>query len=199
MPISSIKVLELNEYLISQDKRPLIKNLCDRELNNPEGCGLDIRVGEVYKLSGKGFLGVNERETPNDKKIADITVDGNKMITMGPGEYFLIKTIEEISSPNEKILLEKNMPPRYLMPVVFPRTTLQNSGIALLATKTDPGYHGPLRFGLMNLRKDEFKFELGARMFNIVFEPVIGDIVRGYEGQWQNGIRASTNGIETQI
>ena len=78
-------------------------------------------------------------------------------------------------------------------------TTLQNSGIILLATKTDPGYYGPLRFGLANLRNEDFKFELGARMFNIVFEPVIGDIGRGYEGQWQGGKRASTNGIETQI
>jgi deoxycytidine triphosphate deaminase len=194
-----MKVLELNDFLINHNKRPLIANLCDRELNNPEGCGFDMRVGEVYELSGKGFLGVSERETPNDEKIADVVADGNKTITMKPGEYFLVKTMEEVSSPMEKLLLEEGMPLRYLMPVVFPRTTLQNSGIALLATKTDPGYYGSLRFGLTNLRNEEFSFELGARMFNIVFEPVIGEIGRGYEGQWQGGKRAGTNGIETQI
>ena len=199
MPISVLKVLELNEYLSSCNKRPLIDNLCDRELNNPEGCGFDMRVGEVYELSGKGFLGVTERETPDAKKIADISSDGNKLIIMKPGGYLLVKTMEIISSPDKKILIESGMPLRYLMPVVFPRTTLQNSGIALLATKTDPGYYGSLRFGLANLRNEEFNFELGARMFNIVFEPVIGELARGYEGQWQGGKRASTNGIETQI
>ena len=42
----------------------LVENLCERELNNPEGAGFDLRLGEVYELEGDGFLGVEERSTP---------------------------------------------------------------------------------------------------------------------------------------
>ena len=33
-----------------------VKNLCERELNNPEGAGFDIRVREVYKLEGNKII-----------------------------------------------------------------------------------------------------------------------------------------------
>ncbi len=193
MPLSAVKVLELNE------KYNLIENLCERELENPEGCGLDIRVGEVYKIKGSSFLGIEKRSTPKIEKIADVKEDGEgKKITMNPGDYFLVRTIEKVNTPKDKIDIEDGMPSRYLMPVVYPRSTLQRCGIKLLATKTDPGYSGNLIFGLANLRNEKFEFELGARMFNIVFEPVIGEIKRAYEGQWNNG-RVSTNGTERQV
>jgi hypothetical protein len=48
----------------------LVENLCDRETNNPEGAGFDLRLGEVYDLEGEGFLGVEERQTPNIKLVA---------------------------------------------------------------------------------------------------------------------------------
>ena len=198
MPISALKVLELNEFLKSQGKPPLVEGLCERELNNPEGCGLDLRVGEVYKLKGNGFLGVEDRKTPEVEKIDCV----NNKIVMFPNEYFLVKTMETIHSPAEKIRLypwwkfwESK---KYLMPVIYPRSTLQNCGIELIATKTDPGYIGQLRFGLKNIGLAKFDFEPGARMFNIVFEPVIGEIKRAYEGQWQGGKRASTKGFEKQ-
>lgn len=56
MVISPKKVLELNT------KYHFIEGLAERELN-PEGLGIDIRVGEVYLLRGGGFLGVDHRKT----------------------------------------------------------------------------------------------------------------------------------------
>jgi len=44
--------------------------LCKRELENPEGAGFDLRMGEIFELEGDGFLGVEERNTPNSKSIA---------------------------------------------------------------------------------------------------------------------------------
>ena len=35
----------------------LVTNLSERELTNPEGAGFDLRLGEVYSISGKAFLG----------------------------------------------------------------------------------------------------------------------------------------------
>ena len=66
MILSAKKVLELNE------KYHLIEGLGERDLNNPEGIGIDVRVGEVFRLKGNGFLGVDERNTPDIEVIADI-------------------------------------------------------------------------------------------------------------------------------
>jgi len=145
-----------------------------------------LRVGEVYQAIEPGFLGIDERHTPKIKKIADIN-EGDKKVVLNPRAYVLVKTIEKVNIPDKKISIESWKPARYLMPVIYPRTTLQRCGIALFRSKTDPGYSGELIFGLANLGNQKFTFELGARMFNIVFEPVIGNIGRVYSGQHNEG------------
>ncbi|MEK6897222.1 MAG: hypothetical protein AABW93_01685 [Nanoarchaeota archaeon] len=181
MIISAVKVLELNS------RYNLVEGLGERDRENPEGAGLDLRVGEVHRLIGDSFLGIEERSSSKTEKIASFDGDGNKRITMKPGDYFLVTTMETIYSPAEKIDIGDGLPPSYLMPVVYPRTSLQRGGIALLCTKTDPGYKGKLTFGLKNLSDQNFEFELGARMFNVVFETVLGEINRPYTGQHQGG------------
>jgi len=192
MPLSAIKILELNK------KYNLIEGLSERELNNPEGCGFDLRVGEVGKIIEESYLGVTERKSPRTEKIGHIDEDGNKLITIKPGEFLLVTTIEKITSPSDKVKFEENSPARYLMPVVYPRSSLQRGAISFHATKTDPGYSGKLTFGIKNQGQHDFKFELGARMFNIVFEPVIGEIKRTYSGQHQGGRITSQGEVEKQ-
>jgi deoxycytidine triphosphate deaminase len=189
MPLSALKILELNK------EHNLIKGLSDRELNNPEGCGFDLRVGRVEKIDGESFLGVTERSSPKTELIGDIKKDGNKLIVMKPRDYFLVQTIEIITSPSKKVKYEEGLPLRYLMPLVFPRSSLQRGAVSFHATKTDPGYSGKLAFGIKNLGEHDFKFELGSRMFNIIFEPVIGEIKREYSGQHQGG-RITSEGKE---
>jgi len=198
MAISSLRVLELNE------KYHLIDDLCERDLENPEGVGLDLRVGRVEKIIGDSFLGIDKKDeenrySPKTELIGDIRTDGNKLIIMKPGEYYLVQTIEKITSPAEKIKYDENFPEGYLMPLVFPRSSLQRGAVSFHATKTDPGYSGKLTFGIKNLGEYDFRFELGARMFNIIFEPVIGEIKRSYSGQHQNGRVTSGGNTEKQI
>ena len=190
MIVSARKVLELSK------KYKLVENLDARE-KNPEGVGLDLRVGEVYKIGGKGFLGVTNRKTPNAEKVADIKKHKGPFTLKARG-YILIKTMEKINVPDKKIVVEEGKPPVYLMPYVYPRSTLQRSGILLLATKTDPGYSGELTFGLANLSSVDFEFELGARLVNLVFEQVHGEISRPYKGQWKGG-RVAAKKFERQI
>ena len=57
------------------------------------------------------------------------------------------------------------------MPNIYPRTSLQRSGISLHCSITNSGYSGPLVFGLKNNSEYDFSFELGVRMFKLVFEP----------------------------
>ena len=192
MPISAIRVLELNETY------GLVENLGDRDRENPEGAGLDLRVGEVHRLLSGSFLGIEKRISPDIKTIASLEKDPDKIITMKPGDYLLVTTMETIYSPEEKVEIGEGLPPAYLMPVVFPRSSLQRGGVSFHATKTDPGYRGQLTFGIGNVGDQVFEFELGARMFNIVFEPVFGEIKRLYSGQHQGGRVTSGGKEETQ-
>jgi deoxycytidine triphosphate deaminase len=190
MIISPKKILELNK------KYRLIENLDERE-KNPEGVGIDLRVGEVYILKGKGFMGVNERSTPTAEKVAEFK-GKNTLFVLKAHEYVLVKTIERLNIPGKKIIIEKGMKPVYLMPHVYPRGTFLRSGVELIASKTDPGYFGELTFALANLRDADFEFELGARIANVVFHTVQGELSRPYGGQWKGG-RVSAEKRERQI
>ena len=99
MPLSALKVLELNE------EYHLVEGLSERELENPEGIEIELRVGRVEKISGSSFLGVNERSSPSTELIADIEKDGNRKIIMKPGDYLLVRTIETINCPENPVFL----------------------------------------------------------------------------------------------
>lgn len=191
MKLSAVKILELNK------RYHLVSRLSKREFENPEGAGLDLRVGQVNKILGDSFLGVVERKSPKTKLLGDFEKDGKKKITIKPGEYLLVTTIEIINSPDKKIRYSF-FKKKYLKPVVYPRSSLQRGGVSFHATKTDPGYKGKLTFGIKNQGKQDFVFELGARMFNIEFEPVIGEIKRAYSGQHQGGRVTSQGKKEIQ-
>ncbi len=190
MILSATKVLELNK------EHSLIENLDERELTNPEGVGIDLRVGEVYRLSGEGYLGVEERKTP-DAKIVASAASGDKEVLMKPGDFLLVKTIERVNVPGKKIVVTNGKEPRFLALFVTHRSTLHRCGILFMATKTDPGYSGELVFGLKNVGGANFRLELGARIANAVFFEVDGDIHRAYEGQWGGG-RVATGAKEVQ-
>lgn len=190
MILSAATVLDLCR------KNKLIENLSEREANNPEGVGIDLRVGEIHRLKGAGKLGVENRGTPDTE--LTVSLDrGDKSLIINPGEYVLAKTIEKVNLPGEKISVLPNREPVYLAMHTYPRSTLHRSGIIFGASKTDPGYSGQLVFSLFNAGPEPFEIELGARFANVVFHEVVGDLVRAYEGQWQGG-RVATGGEEKQ-
>jgi deoxycytidine triphosphate deaminase len=182
-------LLELNK------KYKLVENLSEREAN-PEGVGIDVRVGEAYRLTGEGFLGVTERKSSDIELVADIK-RGDKEVVIAPDELVLVKTIEKVNLPSEKIVFEEGMPPALIMQDVRPRSTLQRCGIQFMGTKTDPGYSGELVFALKNVGKFPFRIEMGARFANLIFYTVVGDLFRSYDGQWKGG-RIATGGKEKQ-
>ncbi len=192
MILSALKVLELNkEY-------NLIEGLSERESENPEGIDLELRVGRVEKPFGPSFLGITKRYSPKTKIIGDIEVDGNKRIILHPRENFLVRTIEKINCPGEKILYQAGEPKAYIIPDIKPRVSLQKGGVSLACSTTNPGYSGQLVFGITNNSNDNFEFELGARMFKIYWQIVLGEIKRTYSGQHQDGRTTSNGKIEVQ-
>jgi deoxycytidine triphosphate deaminase len=165
--------------------KKLVEGLCDRELNNPEGAGFDLRLGEIYELKGKGFLGIDERKTPAVKLLAKYDEVKKKSFVFAPGRYYAMKTIEKVNTPGDILILFR------------PRSTLYRSGIALFTGNASPGYCGELTFGIVNLGPHPIKIELGARVAHAMFYKVEGK-TNLYRGQWKGG-RVNAKKKEKQV
>ena len=167
-------------------EKKLVEGLCERELNNPEGAGFDLRLGEIYEMEGDGFLGVENRNTPEIKKVAEFNPEkAEEFFEFAPGKYYLVTTVEAVNLPQD------------LIAFIVSRTTLFRSGIALFNGAVSPGYQGKLTFAMCNLGGKNIKIALGARVVHITFQEVSGE-TNLYRGQWQGG-RVTTEGEEKQI
>jgi len=189
-------VLGVDKLLALVEEKQLVEGLCERELVNPEGAGFDLRLGEIFELEGEGFLGIENRDTPDLKKLAEYQVDGElrsaKTLTskeeffdLEPGKYYLVTTVESVKLPENIIAF------------IVSRTTLFRSGIALFNGAVSPGYQGKLTFAIYNLGGQKIKIALGARVVHITFHEVSGSS-NLYRGQWQGG-RVTTEGEEKQV
>lgn len=165
--------------------KKLVENLSERELTNPEGAGFDLRLGEVYKISGKAFLGETHRQTPNIKTIQTYSNGIKRVIKIKPRDFFLVKTIEKVNLPIN------------LSATIIPRTTTFRSGLFLRTGPVQPGYQGELTFGLKNEGPVTVTIEMGARFAHILFNEVKGGGSK-YRGQWQGG-RVTTKRKEKQV
>ncbi|PIP23082.1 MAG: hypothetical protein COX37_00430 [Candidatus Nealsonbacteria bacterium CG23_combo_of_CG06-09_8_20_14_all_39_17] len=178
-------ILGIKELHKLVKEKKLVEGLCERELNNPEGAGFDLRIGEIYELEGAGFLGVEERKTPEIKSLAKYDSGKPSSFVFKPGKYYLMKTIEKVNTPEDILILFR------------PRTTLFRSGLMIFTGNASPGYCGELTFGIANLGPCEVEIEMGARVAHAMFYEVKGE-ANLYRGQWQGG-RVATDKKETQI
>ncbi len=178
-------VIGPRELLKLVKKIKLVENLDERELTNPEGAGFDIRLGEIYKLKGGGFLGLTERKTPDTVSVAKFQEGKEKYFSFRPGVYYLVKTVESV-----------NLPPE-IAGHAFSRSTLFRSGLMLKETQIAPGYSGELTFGLINLGKSSIRVALGARIAHLQFSYVSGG-GSAYRGQWKGG-RVGAKKKEVQV
>ncbi|PIY68937.1 hypothetical protein COY90_03240 [Candidatus Roizmanbacteria bacterium CG_4_10_14_0_8_um_filter_39_9] len=166
-------------------EKKLVEGLGERDLKTPEGAGFDLRLGEVYKISGHAFLGITERETPTVELVTKYEEGKKNTITIKPGDYYLVSTMEKVNLPLDITVNFK------------PRTTTFRSGLNLRTGNGAPGYSGKLTFGIKNEGPIEVVIELGARFVHAQFEWVDGG-GNQYKGQWQGG-RVTTEKREKQI
>jgi len=165
--------------------KKLVENLSVRELTNPEGAGFDLRLGELYEISGRAFLGATHRETANIDLVAKYDEKRPTIITIKPGEFYLATTIESVNTPLDITINFK------------PRTTTFRSGLFLRTGNVAPGYCGKLTFALKNEGPIPVELEMGCRIVHAQFEWVDGG-GNQYKGQWQGG-RVTTAKREKQI
>lgn len=178
-------ILGVEKLLKLVREKNLVENLSERELKNPEGAGFDLRIGELYEISGKGFLGVQDRKTPKIKLVAEYEKKKTKKVFLKPKTYYLMKTIEKINLPEN------------LLAIFTPRSTLYRSGVYIFGGQSAPGYRGELTMGIYNFRNAPFELEMGARVLHIMFFEVKGKTSL-YRGQWQGG-RVTTKKKEKQV
>lgn len=183
--LAGTMILGIAELLRRVREEHLVEGLAERELTNPEGAGLDLRLGKLFRLEGKGFLGIDERETPKGILVAEYDPAKRSSIIIKPDDYFLTETVEKFNMPLD------------LLAIIKPRTTLHRSGIITRVSVADPGYHGPIHPAIYNAGSSEVEIELGARYVNAMFFEVKGGGSQ-YRGQWRGG-RVHTDGRETQV
>lgn len=163
----------------------LVEGLSSRELTNPEGAGFDLRLGEIYKISGSAFLGIEERKTPNITLIKKYEEGKRNSFTIKPGDYYLVTTIEKVNTPLDIAI------------TFIPRTTTFRSGLFLRTGVAHPGYSGKLTFGLKNEGPIAVTLEMGCRFVHAQFHLIQGKGSQ-YRGQWQGG-RITTTKKERQV
>lgn len=192
-------VLGINQVLIRIKEELLVENLGSRELENPEGVGIDFRLGALFQITkggafieadpsaSSGQVGYGKRKGVTTREVTRYKIQDTKQktIALKPGQYYLAQTLESVNTPLD------------LMPVVYPRTSLFRAGILMLNSKTDPGYKGKLTFGMVNLSPFPVKLQMGARICNIVFFKIDGETV-AYRGQHQGG-RVTPSKVEQQV
>ncbi len=178
-------ILGVDELLKLVKEKKLVENLSERELTNPEGAGFDLRLGEVYEIAGKSFLGIEERKTPEIKLVAKFQESEKSSFIFKPGTFYLMKTMEKVNTPEDILIL------------FTPRTTIFRSGMMIFTATCSPGYCGELTFAICNLGSCEVEIEMGARVVHAIFFQV-GGKTNLYRGQWQGG-RVTTEKKEKQV
>jgi deoxycytidine triphosphate deaminase len=165
--------------------KKLVEGLSERELTNPEGAGFDLRLGEVYKVSGGAFLGETHRKTAEIELVKKYDHKKTYSLKIKPGDFYLVKTIETVNMPQN------------LTASITPRSTTYRSGLFLRTGNVPPGYCGGLIFGLKNEGPVTVEIEMGARFVHIQFSEVKGGGSM-YRGQWQGG-RVTAKSRERQV
>jgi deoxycytidine triphosphate deaminase len=178
-------ILGVDKILKLVKEKKLVENLCDRELKNPEGAGFDLRIGEIYEIYGKGFLGIEERQTPKTRLLVKYNPKKKLSFVFKPGKYYLMKTIERVNTPENILILFR------------PRSTIFRMGLTIFTANVSPGYKGELIFGIINIGPCKVEIELGARVAYAMFFEVKGKS-NLYRGQWQGG-RVTTKKKEKQV
>ncbi len=140
---------------------------------------------EIYKIKGKGYLGIEDRKTPKVKLVAKYQEGKNIFFTFKPQGYYLVKTIETINLPDD------------ISGRPCSRGTVFRCGLVHLSNQIAPGYSGPLITAIYNAGGLDVDIELGARFMHVQFERVEGG-GRMYRGQWKGG-RVTTKKREKQV
>lgn len=178
-------ILGVDKLLELIKGKKLVEGLSQEHVNF-EGCGVDLRLGELHEMGeGQGFIHIDQRSSPKFNVVGKYEEGSSVKVTIEPGKTYLGTTIEKVNTPED------------LFGWFIPRATFYRCGILIQGIRTDPGYNGKFTFMIQNVSDRPFEIEMGAAVANMVFHRVDGR-PNLYKGQWQGG-RVFIESPESQV
>ncbi len=129
--------------------------------------GVDLRVAEVYRFLGAGFLGDSDRVLPRYVRVE--ARDG--VWSLGPGAYRIVFR-EVVSVPKDCVGF------------CYPRSSLLRMGATVLCAVWDPGYYGRGSALLVVFNEHGLRLAVGARVAQLVYARVYPSPDRTYRGTY---------------
>ncbi len=133
----------------------MIKNFEKEQL---KGSSYDLRLGEVFKHGKIAVVDVTVGKLPELKTITLPYV-------MQPNEFVIARTIEDLETPYD------------LMGILAPKAESFRTGLGIFVGLVDPGYKGPIVFGIKNLGENKITLTKGMPLVKITYSTIKGDTI----------------------
>jgi len=165
-----VAVLGRSEILkLIRAKPPLIEGYVDLEVQlQPSGFDLTLREVRIFESSGSIDFDNSRRELPTTSQLEF----KDDFLILKPGAYLVVF--------NEVI----NMPLN-IVAIGRPRSSLLRAGATVESAVWDPGYSGRSKALLLVFNPRGIRLYRNARILQLVFLRVLGDVGEGYRGVYQ--------------
>lgn len=150
---------------------PLVEQILDKEIQvQPNGVELTLKSVEVHEGSGAVAFDNSERKLPGTKQI---DFDNEGWVHLPSGSYKILF--------NEIVNIPKNM-----AALAKPRSSLLRCGATIETAVWDAGYSGRSESLLVVFNRDGFRIKKDARVMQLLFFRLGGEVSKGYSGVYQN-------------
>lgn len=147
---------------------PLVEGVGEEQLQ-PQGVDLTLR--EVALLSTQGQIGDSNAERRLSLP-SPLLFDGLGWMELPCGPYLI--------TFNEAVHL-----PRDIMALGLPRSSLLRCGVTIQTAVWDAGYSGRSQALMVVFNPQGFRVRRGARVLQMVFLRLSGEVGQGYQGIFQ--------------
>lgn len=164
----------INGYDVLKEKYP------DFEENQRQPNGIDLQLGNVYRLGGEGYMfGLlkEEKRIPAHIEEDKVEIETNNGVVKG---WILSPNTPYILEVKNRIEIDDDCAQTY-----YPRSTLLRCGCTLHTAVGDAGYKGKLAFLFVNHGKSPFIMEDGVRFAQLV-DHQVNNANKSYDGDYQN-------------
>ncbi len=143
-----------------------LKNLIDEELQI-QPAGIDLTVNKIFKIVGKGLIGLRERRLPQYEELHPV----NNIWQLKKGAYKVVVN-EIIEVPVDAIAM------------CFPRSSLLRMGVDVRCALWDPGYYGRSEV-LLLVHSENVILEKNARIAQLIFIKLLEKPTKIYDGRYK--------------
>ncbi len=167
-----MSMLSHDELISLMNKKPpLVDKMIDPGIQvQPNGIELTLNRVEAHESSGSIAFDNSERELPQSKAL-DFNADG--WVHLPKGSYKIVF--------NEIVNIPKN-----IAAIARPRSSLLRCGVTIETAVWDAGYSGRSESLLVVYNENGFNVKKNARVLQLLFFRLDGEVKKGYSGIYQN-------------